>query len=322
MVAIMGQRTPTETLFGIVAAFVEKRTWKQAELARRLETKPETIRKHLGEMQSGGFKLEREEEHPHVFWSVPKDWFPGALLFKTDEVPDLLRVLGRAPKSKGRDRLLEIVAERLQGRGAVPSEGGGVHPPEVTEDEERWLAVIEDAVRAKAALKLRYFTTSTRNESWRHVSPHRIDLGARPTLIATCHKAKALRRFRVSNVLEARIDASEPFRSATQAALDELDAASLAGFRQAGPKVACSFFVRDPEAVWVARNLPDPQITHERAEGGARFLIQTPGVEMLARYVVGLGSAARAETPELSKEVEKLAKGALANLPGAGPPGR
>ncbi len=310
----MGQRTPTETLFGIVAAFVEKRTWKQVELARRLTTKPETIRKHLMEMRAGGFKLEREEEHPHVFWSVPKNWFPGALLFKADEVPDLLRLLGRSPKSKGRDRLLEVVAERLQGvTGSQAKEPGGVHPPVVTEDEERWLAVMEDAVNAKAAVKLRYFTTSTRNESWRHVSPHRIDLGARPTLIATCHKAKALKRFRVSNVLDVRMDKAEAFRDVTQAALDELDQGSLGGFRQAGPKVACAFFVRDPEAAWVARNLPDEQIKHASADGGTRFTVVTPGVELLARYVAGLGAAARAETGELAAAVEKIARGALEN---------
>lgn len=315
----MGQRTPTETLFGIVAAFVERRTWKQVELARRLETKPETIRKHLTEMRAGGFALEREEDHPHVFWSVPRNWFPGALLFKADEVPDLLRLLGRSPKSKGRDRLLEVVAERLQGVGTPRvKEPGGVHPPVVTDDEERWLAVIEDALNAKAALKLRYFTTSTRNESWRHVSPHRIDLGAKPTLIATCHKAKALKRFRVSNVLEARIDKAEAFRDVTQAALDELDLGSLGGFRQAGPPVACVFFVRDPEAAWVARNLPDGSIKHVSADGGARFMVETPGVELLARYVAGLGAAARAETRELASAVEKIARGALANAKSPG----
>jgi predicted DNA-binding transcriptional regulator YafY len=309
----MGQRSPTETLFGIIAAFVEKRTWTQAELARRLETKPETIRKHLTELQAGGFDLEREEDHPHVYWSVPKDWFPGALIFKPDELPDLLRVLARAPKSKVRQRLLATVAERLKslGRASPRVDVDGVQPPSVTEDEERWLAVIEDAISSRAAVKLRYFTTSTRNESWRHVSPHRVDLGARPTLVATCHRAKALKRFRVSNVLEARIDQAETFRETTRDALDRFDAESLGGFRQQGPVVACAFFVRDPEAAWVARNLPDPHIRQESAPGGARFVVETPGVEMLARYVTGLGAAARAETKELAQAVEKIARGAL-----------
>jgi hypothetical protein len=34
IVAGVGQRTPTETLFGIIAAFVEERTWSQAALAK------------------------------------------------------------------------------------------------------------------------------------------------------------------------------------------------------------------------------------------------------------------------------------------------
>jgi predicted DNA-binding transcriptional regulator YafY len=309
----MGQRTPTETLFGIIAAFVERPTWKQAELARRLETKPETIRKHLTELQSGGFDLEREEDHPHVYWSVPKNWFPGAVIFKADEVPDLLRVLARAPKSKVRERLLAVVAERLKGLGhASPKHDvDGVQPPTVSEEEERWLAVMEDAITKKAAIKLRYFTTSSRNESWRHVSPHRVDLGPKPTLIATCHKANALKRFRVSNVLDARIDAAEKVRATTRDALEKFDTESLGGYRQQGPVVACAFFVREPESAWVARNLPDPHIRHETAPGGARFSVETPGVEMLARYVTGLGGAARAETPELAAAIRKIARAAL-----------
>ena len=87
----VGQRSATETLFGIVAAFIESRTWSQADLARRLETKPETIRRYLGELRAGGFKVEREEDHPHVYWSVPSNWIPGALAFKAAEAQDLLR---------------------------------------------------------------------------------------------------------------------------------------------------------------------------------------------------------------------------------------
>jgi predicted DNA-binding transcriptional regulator YafY len=96
----VGQRTPTETLFGIVAAFVEQRTWTQADLARKLETQTATIRRRLGELQAGGFKLERSEEPPHVYWSVPKNWFPGALPLQAEEVTDLLRLLARGPAER------------------------------------------------------------------------------------------------------------------------------------------------------------------------------------------------------------------------------
>jgi hypothetical protein len=49
----------------------------------------------------------------------------------------------------------------------------------------------------------------------------------------------------------------------------------------------------------------------ERIPGGMRFTTATAGVLRLARFVVGLGVAARTETPELAALVQKLARGAL-----------
>ena len=47
---------------------------------------------------------------------------------------------------------------------------------------------------------------------------------------------------------------------------------------------------------------------------GVRFTTQTAGIEPLARFVVGVGDAARAETPELRQRVQELALGALQQL--------
>jgi predicted DNA-binding transcriptional regulator YafY len=313
-VADVGQRTPTETLFGIVAAFVERRDWTQAELARKLETTPETIRRRLGELKAGGFKLERSEEPPQVWWSVPKNWFPGVLPFKADEARDLLRLLGRARPSELRERLHSVVVSRLSNLGqSVELTPDPVRVPAAREDDERWLALVEDAISKKAALKMRYFTASRRHESWRHASVHRVDVGPRPHFIATCHNADALRRFRLSNVLEARLDPGEKVRATTADALERFDAESFGGFRQAGPVVRCAFVVRDPESAWVARNLPDDRIAADTLTSGMRFSIETSAVVLLARFVVGLGDAAVPETPELAETVATLARGALAN---------
>lgn len=313
----MGQRTATETLFGIVAAFVEKRTWSQADLARRLETKPETIRKQLAELKAGGFKLEREEDHPHVYWSVPKNWLPGVLHFKAEEATDLLRLLGRAPAGALRSRVMDVVVSRLSSFGKESDALGGaatkdaVRATGLNEDEERWLTILEDALAKKSAVKLRYFTASRRNESHRHISPHRIDLSPKACVVATCHKSSALRRFRLSNVLDARLDSKEPFRAVKPAELARFDEESMAGFHQDGPAVKCAFVVADAEAAWVARNLPDARIQEESVPGGTRFSTETASIQILARFVVGLGAAAKAETPELEKAVHELARGAL-----------
>jgi predicted DNA-binding transcriptional regulator YafY len=311
----VGQRTSTETAFGIIAAFIERQTWTQAELARKLETRTETIRKQLAELQAGGLKLEREEDHPHVYWSVPKNWFPGALLFTADESKDLLRLLLRARRSDLRERLLGVVVSRLSNVGQSPADFDptAVQAPGVGEDVERWLSVIEDAASKKIALKMKYFTASRRDVSSRHVSVHRVDLGPRPHFIATCHRTNELKRFRVSNVLDARLDKSEKPRAVDAEALQRFEEESFGGFHHDGPAVSCSFVVREPESAWVSRNLPDDRIVQEALAGGIRFRFETASVDVLARFVVGLGAAAHVETTELAEAVATIARGALAN---------
>src|SRR5690606_37856893 len=148
-------------------AFIDRRTWSQADLARRLETTPATIRRYLGELQAGGFKLERDEDHPHVYWSVPKNWMPGALAFNAEEAADVLRLLARAPRGALRDRVLTLALERLANLG--PKSRGfdprAVRPAEVTPDEEKWLDLLEDAAAKQVALKMRYLSTSSRRDT-------------------------------------------------------------------------------------------------------------------------------------------------------------
>lgn len=312
----MGQRSATETLFQIIASFIEQQTWSQAELARKLETRPETVRKHLLDLQRGGMKLHVDRDFPQVYWSVPKNWMPGAIAFKAAEAADLLRMLGRAAPGALRDRLIKLTVDRLASGGqAIAFDRDAIqaaaHEPDA--DEESKLAIVEDAAAQKVALKMRYYTASKGKESWRHASVHRIDMGPRPQFVATCHRSGDLRRFRVSNVLEARLDKGEAFRTSTKAALDKLDRESFGGFRDVGPVVHCAFFVRNPEASWVAKNLPDKGISTSEVDGGTRFTIDTAGVSVLARFVVGLGEVARPETKELALEIRRIAAAALGN---------
>lgn len=310
----MGQKSSTETLFKIVSAFIEHSTWKQADLARHADTTTETIRKRLTELQSMGWKFESETDHPHVYWSVPKGWLPGALTFNAREAKDVLRLIGRSPKSALRDRVFKLAAARLA-RTDTPATFNPetIQSPGMTEDEERWLQFLEDAAGEKVAVKMRYFTASRGKESWRHVSVHRVDTGPRPQFMATCHLKGDLRRFRVANVLDARLDRGEPYRAATPSAIAKFDRESFGGFRDVGPIVECSFWVRDPESAWVAKNLPDASLAGEPAAGGMRFRIDTAAVSTLARFVAGLGEIARAETAELKSEIRAIALAALRN---------
>src|SRR4051812_20887828 len=149
----VGQRSSTVTVVQLVQAFLEQRAWTQKALADRLEMTTPAVREKLRELE-GIFNLEREEDHPHVYWSVPKDWFPGGILFTREQMPELLRLLMRLPQGKARDGLLGTVLRNLpKGHGATISDGvpATVVPPTATKQEDQYLAVVEDAAAKKVS---------------------------------------------------------------------------------------------------------------------------------------------------------------------------
>jgi len=73
----MGTRDNYETVTRVMQAFVAQRTWQQAELARHVEVQPRALRSLLTSLLQSGMPLDKDEEHPHVYWSVPPHWFPS-----------------------------------------------------------------------------------------------------------------------------------------------------------------------------------------------------------------------------------------------------
>ncbi len=317
----MGQRSTTETLAGIYQAFLTRRTWKQADLARELAVGAETIRRMLHELQEKGMPLDREEDHPHVYWSVPRQWFPGSVFFKQEEVPELLRQLRRIPHGLGRSRLLTLVLERLPhppGTPTIPPTAFPIIVPrEVSPEEERHLSAIEDSANHRTALHMRYLTAGRLDEGSRHASVHKVLLGPPARFVATCHRDGKLKTFRVDGVLDARLDPNQPFRAVDEPSVDAYVRASLDGFHGDGPPREHSFVVRNPEARWVKKNLLEG-MRADSAAGGIRVTVNTASLDRLARYVVSLGGAATPETPELAREVAALARGALEAIEGMG----
>jgi predicted ArsR family transcriptional regulator len=87
----MSTRSPTETITLLLQAFLRQRTWAQAALARDLGLSVRTVRQHLFELEAAGVPLEREEEPPSVWWSVPRGWFPGGAFVAASEARQIAR---------------------------------------------------------------------------------------------------------------------------------------------------------------------------------------------------------------------------------------
>jgi predicted DNA-binding transcriptional regulator YafY len=194
----MGQRSRTETIAAIMATLLARRSWAQAELAREVDVGTETLRKVLGELRAAGVPLECERDHPHVYWSLPKNWFPGGVLFKQEFVPELLRQLRRLPRSQARERLLAVVVEQLPAREKAAAVAP-VLSREASEHEERQVPIVEDAATRRVPLFMRYYTASRRQQSERYVSVHLVEVGPPARFIATCHRNGDLRWFRVES---------------------------------------------------------------------------------------------------------------------------
>jgi predicted DNA-binding transcriptional regulator YafY len=305
----VGQKGRTESVTKVLAALFQRKTWKQAELAREVGLSTEALRKLLKEFEAEGVPLEHQTEHPHVYWSLPKTWFPGGVLFEQKDVPALLQQLRRLPKTKARDRLLHVVADQLPVR-VRQEPAAPVVTRTATDHDEQFLPMIEEAGARKVALWMKYLTRGRGSVAERHVSVHLVDAGPPARFFATCHGSRQLRTFRVDNILSARLDSGEPFREADADGVKAYRAAGLDGFTGSGASIGCSFFVRDPEARWVSNNLLEGMRV-EPAHGGIRVLLETNATERLSRFVVGLGAAAHPETRELAEAVLNLARGAL-----------
>jgi predicted DNA-binding transcriptional regulator YafY len=237
---------------------------------------------------------------------VPKSWYPGGVLFTGDQIAQLFRHLSRVPNGKARNQLIESLLKYLPSRSAVAA----VVPAETTSREEQHLPAIEDSATEKVSLQFRYLTVGRGKESVRHASVHRVLLGPPARFIATCHRANDLKWFRVENVSDAKLDKHEAFRDADPKRVDAHLRASLDGFHEGGLPARHAFFVSDPEARWVARNLIEG-LQAEEVPGGIRVTVETSALKRLARFVVGLGAAAKPLTPALEAEVVTLAQGAL-----------
>jgi predicted DNA-binding transcriptional regulator YafY len=301
----VGQRSNTETIVAILKAFLDTRTWKQADLARRIEIQPATLHKRLVELQASGIPLTSERDHPHVFWSVPKSWYPGGVLLTSEQVTEVFRQLSRIPSGKARNQLLESILRYLPAHDSA-----AIIPAETTAREEQYLPIIEDSANEKVALRFRYLTVTRGKESTRHASVHRVLVGPPARFLATCHRTDELKWFRVENLSDARLDAKEAFRPADPKTVDAHLRASIDGFHGGGPAVKHAFFVSDPDARWVARNLLDG-MDCEEVPGGIRVSLETSAPKRLAGFVVGLGAAAKPLTAALELQVTALAEGAL-----------
>lgn len=305
----MGARGKYETVSKVVAAFTKQRTWRQAELARALEIQSKQLGKILEDLTHGGMPLEREEELPQIYWSVPASWFPGGVYFSEEDLPSLvLALLSLSSTTRGKSLLHRLLRGRTSNSderllestvGAIPMD----------DDEHEAALRAEEAISREHALEGRYYSTE-RTE--RVLSPYRVVLSPRPRLLALCHRDQTLKWFRLDSFERPRVS-ELPRVSVSEEKIEAFLATSVDGFND-GTDRELSFFVDAPDARWVKRNLPSGmRVDPSHPSSTSIRVLARGGKLVVARFVVGLGNAARIESPELREVVTRLAQEALEN---------
>jgi predicted DNA-binding transcriptional regulator YafY len=307
----MGRLSGTESAIALIVAFIDRRTWSQTELANHLEIKVAAVRARIGELQAAGVPLERDEDHPQVYWSVPKGWVPGAIKLTPPELADLLRVLRRAPDDSARAQVLARILA-AQGAGRKSEVPGAVAAATLPDESAMYLAILEDAARHREALRIRYLAAYRNAVAYREVSPHQVQIGPPMRMYATCHSSGELRNFRVDRVLHATSLGRTAYRAADSLQLQAFIDTSVNGFRAPEPPELVVFHVRNPEAQWVRSNLPSG-LQAETTNIGIRVFGTVAANMQVARFVVSLGGAATAETRQLRALVCDLARESMHN---------
>lgn len=279
-------------------------------MARHIGVERKALVRILTDLSQGGMPLLREEDHPQVYWSVPKGWFPGAVAFPAQELGDLVSVLRRAPRSQKRDRLLEHLLARAVGMPSRVASSSTLVTRHLSAEQEARLSQLERAAETRVAIHARYYTRSRGAIGWRHFSVQRILLdGMR--FVALCHRDRRLKWFCLDGVMSAVLDPNEPFQRAPDELVEQLLNESVDGYHSGMEPIPCVFRVQLRDAPWVRDQLPLACKVDDEGDDETTFRAITAGLLPLARFLVGLGRAVHIETPELAALVRELAMGAL-----------
>ena len=306
-------RSKTITLLaGLYEAFADRKTWQQAELARRTGASVERLRAALDALEAWGWPLEREEEPPHVYWSVPNTWGGGGFTLPEDRIPDLLRLLAYLPDSPRRARVLAL----FDGMNALsPQEVlRAVHEREGLDAQaEAFLEQIEQGIHDERSVEIEYYSRHRGELEWREVSPQRVVVEGPHRFVALCHRSGQPKWFRLDQVRGCRAPLEPSWTGMSPEAIDDFISSSISGFIGEEPSREHAFTVPNPAARWVKGILPAP-MQHRPVAEGIRVEVETRSVKQVARFVLTLAGAARDLTPELEEEVRKSAQAVLEAL--------
>jgi proteasome accessory factor C len=219
-----------------------------------------------------------------------------------------LRTLADVPGLHDRDVLGAVLDKLSAAAGESATRAATLHVDLSRGAQEHVLAAARDAVRRRRRVRLRYLVPSRDETTDRDVDPLRVINSADLWYLeGWCHRAEAVRLFRVDRVLTIEVldvDGTPPPDAAPRADESDLFAPS--------PDDLLVTVELAPEARWAAEYYPVERV-EERAGGRLRVQVRTASEGWLARLALRLGGGLVVVGPaEVGEQVRQLAEQALA----------
>ncbi|MHB1615000.1 MAG: helix-turn-helix transcriptional regulator [Actinomycetes bacterium] len=227
-----------------------------------------------------------------------------------------LRILAELAGPDDREAVNRVSA-KLESATAQAARDAGDRVAIALESDPEVLATARDAIEADRVVHLQYYVPTRDEVTERDVDPLRLlVVDGRTYLEAWCHRAEAVRLFRLDRV-ESLTVTDRPFDPGTSR-LPERDLSE--NLYHAGPDDTEVTLLLEPGAAWVAEYYPSTERS-EQADGGLLVRLRTADPAWVVRLVLSLAGQARVLGPvELVAEVREQARAAAARYgPAVGP---
>lgn len=231
--------------------------------------------------------------------------------FTLDEALTLmvgLRALSDAGGLTEHDAIERALSKLETAAGAIAASASSRMRVDMADDAvTHTLATVSEALRARRRLHLTYLVPSRDESTERDVDPMRlVSIESRWYLEAWCHRAEAVRLFRLDRVTAAAV-LDEPSAPPAEAPLRDLQGALYVP----GPSDCEVVLDTDPAAAWVGEYYPVQSVT-DLADGTRRVVLRTADPAWVVRLVWRLGGVARVVSPP--EVADAVVRGALEAL--------
>ncbi|WP_440066174.1 helix-turn-helix transcriptional regulator [Streptosporangium sp. OZ121] len=217
-----------------------------------------------------------------------------------------LRLLAEMPEFGERDALARVIAkfEQASGEGAAAVSSQVAVEVDAAPDA---LPVVNEALRSRRRLSLRYYVPGRDEITPREVDPMRlVVVDGRPYLSGWCYRAEAVRLFRLDRMLSVDV-LDVPADPPEDAVADEV----TPGVFRPSPTDELVELELTAAGRWVAEYYPCERVT-ELGEGRVRVALRARDQGWLVRLALRLGDTGRVVSPaSLDASVRAAATAAL-----------